>query len=246
MRVSDHFGLGKTQPYLDFVDVPLDTDLPVFVDPTAIKGMRSEWGHECRSLLQLYFEVLLRRIKDQRHDDAQALVSCLSERNEFHLGYSEGESRGHAFGKQSAASVWGALMESAASASGLLKDLEDTCLMIEGIGRDMVSDAVCNILRGPLIRYTQDMCAYYGIPLTPDVASGPVWNPLNETWEETFVPLPMTPKGKVILVPKLMIRHSLSYDLGEYYNHYLLPEMQQDELKAKTALVRLERVPIFV
>jgi hypothetical protein len=50
MRVSEYFQLGKTQPYLDFVDVRLETDIAVFVDPSALGGMKSVWGHECASL----------------------------------------------------------------------------------------------------------------------------------------------------------------------------------------------------
>lgn len=63
--------MTRTQPYLDFVGIPLHTDVPAFVDPNAIKA---------------------------------------------------------------------------------------TCLLIEGIGHDMISYVVCNIRRGPLIRYTQDVC----------------------------------------------------------------------------------------
>ena len=239
MRVSEFFDLNKTQPYLDFVDVRLDTDIEVFVDPTAIKSLQSSWGQECASLIQNYFEVVLTRIKEGKHDEAQNLVSSLRERNEFHLGFSTGKSQGHAFGTISAESVWGALSRSNAAISGLLKDLEDTCLLIEGIGRDMISDAVCNIIRAPLIKYTQDICVHYGIPLTPNVVSGPIWNPATEIWESALVPLPMTAEGKVILVPKIIVRHKISYQHAEYYQHYLLPAMQTDELEANTGLVEL-------
>jgi hypothetical protein len=239
MRVSEYFKLGRTQPYLDFVDVRLDTDIEVFVDPTALRSLNSSWGQECASMVQHYFETVLNRIKAGKDAEAQLLVSSLRERNEFHLGFSSGRSQGRAFGSKSAESVWGALSKSQASKSGLLKDLEDTCLLIEGIGRDMISDAVCNIIRGPLIKYTQDVCRYYGIPLSPGVASGPIWNPSEDVWESNFVELPTTSFGKVILVPKIIVRHRLSYEYNEYYTHYLLPEMQSAEIAANTGLVEL-------
>ncbi|MEQ8270777.1 hypothetical protein [Algiphilus sp.] len=241
MRVSEFFKLGKGQPFLDFVDVRLDTDIAVFVDPTGLKSLNSKWGQECKSMVQHYFEAVLDQIKSGNDQRAQELVSSLRERNEFHLGFSSGKSQGHGFGSKSAESVWGALSKSAAAKSGLLKDLEDTCLLIEGIGRDMVSDAVCNIIRGPLITYTQEMCRYYGIPLNPGVASGPIWDPSAQIWESAFVELPVTSYGPVILVPKIIVRHRLSYEYGEYYTHYLLPEMQSAEKAANTSLVYLLR-----
>lgn len=239
MRISEYFKLGKTQPFLGFVDVRLDTDIPVFLDPTAIKSLNSTWGQECASLIQYYFESVLKRIKSEDHNGARILVSSLTERNEFHLGFSSGISRGRGFGAKSAVTVWGALSQSLAAKSGLLKDLEDTCLLIEGIGRDMISDAVSNIIRGPLIKYTQDMCRYYGIPLTHAVSSGPMWNLNTERWESEYVSLPMTSYGKVILVPKIAVRHRQSYEHTEYYNDYLLPAMQSEELAANTGLVEL-------
>jgi hypothetical protein len=239
MKISEYFNLNRTQPYLDFLDIPIDTDLPVFLEPGAIKALRSPWGTELSSMLQTFFDTVLQLIHSDENVKAQQLLSSLSERNEFHLGYSSGESRGHGFGSGSAETVWGALNNSNAAVTGLLKDLEDTALLIPGIGTDMISDAVSNIIRGPLIKYTQNMCVYYGIPLTPDIASGPVWNPQREIWEESLIPLPMTDYGKVILVPKILVRHRLTYQYDEYYRHYILPEMQHEHLAANSSLVEV-------
>lgn len=237
MKVSDHYKLGRTQPYLDFVDVRLDTDIKVFVDPSAIRALPSVWGTECVSLLQHFFETLLTRIKKGKDSEAISLLASLNERNEFHLGFSSGKSRGRALGTKSAGLVWKALAQSKAAKSALLKDIEDVCLMIHGIDKDIVSDAVCNIIRGPLLRYTHEACAYYGIPMVPDVDSGPIWNAKTEAWEHQLISLPVTPQGKLVLVPKIIVRHRLWYRSGEYYRHYLLPEMQQEELRANSALV---------
>lgn len=239
MRFSQYFNLNRTQPYLDFVDIPLNTDIPVFLDPSTIKSLRSPWGNELSSLLQTFFDTVLKLIQNGDHKRAQKLLASLNERNEFHLGYSRGRSQGHGMGSVSAETVWGALSKSNATVTGLLKDLEDTALMIPNIGTDMISDAVCNIIRGPLIKYTQDMCVYYNIPLTPDVASGPIWNPQEERWVESYVPLPMTDVGKVVLVPKILVRHKMAYKYDQYYRHYILPVMQQEHLSSHSSLVEV-------
>lgn len=239
MKVSDFYKLNRTQPYLDFVDVPLDTDIEVFVDPAAVRILSSSWGTECVSLLQHFFESVLRRIGKAKDAEAIGLLASLNERNEFHLGYSKGKSQGKALGQLSASKVWDALAKSKAAKSALLQDLEDTCLLIHGIDTDIISDAVCNIIRGPLVKYTQEMCAYYGIPTEPKVDSGPIWNPISEQWEHHLIPLPITPQGKLVLVPKIIVRHRLWYRAEEYYRHYLLPEMQREELRAKSGLVQV-------
>jgi len=242
MRFSEFYNLDKTQPYLDFVDIPLHTDVEVFLDPTSIKALDTVWGHELSSLLQTYFQKVLQLIQDNEHEDAINLLSGLSEGNEFHLGFSKDKSQGKGFGPSSAKLIWEALFDSDAVKSGLLEDIEDTALMIKGIGPDMISDAVCNILRGPLIKYTQDMCQYYNVPLIDNVESGKIWNAEIGQWEETLTSLPIAEGyGKIILIPKNLVRHSIAYDGENYYRHYLLPVMQEEHIQNKSPLVQLTK-----
>lgn len=237
MRVSKYFKLDRDQSTLDFVDVPVGADTPVFLDPSRLRSLDSTWASECNSLLQHFFELLLQYIKNGKKESGIYLLEGLNERNEFHLGFSSGRSQGTGFGPKYAQKLWDALNASKAGASGLLKDLEDACLFIEGVGPDRISDATCNIIRGPLIRYTQDMCAYYGIPMTKRVDSGPVWDPVSGRWEDSLVDLPVGPFGKILLVPKLIVRHRLVYDPRQYFDHYLLPEMQAYEKGINSGLV---------
>jgi hypothetical protein len=75
--------------------------------------------------------------------------------------------------------------------------------------------------------------------MEPDVDSGPIWDSQNTCWVRNLVPLPMTSYGKLVLIPKIIVRHQLWYRFDEYYRHYLLPEMQQEELKANSSLVQV-------
>jgi len=235
MRFSQFFQLNLEQPYLDFLDIPLDTDVAAFIDPTGLKQLDSEFGHIAQSLMQTFFDTVLKEISNGNLSNAINLISRLSESNEFHLGLSKGKARGHGFGAHSAHKLGLAISQSKASKSGLLQDLEDTCLVIDGIGSDMISDAICNIIRGPLIEYTQEMCNLHNIPLTPNIKSGPVWD--GEKWTQYFTQLPMTNDGKVILVPKIISRYNISYSSSEYYRHYLLEDMQREEISRATTLV---------
>src|SRR3954468_19720607 len=124
MRISKKYKLGLTQASLDFVDVDTKNDTKVFLSPTAISTLPSEWGNACVSLIQNFFRHVLDLIKKGRHKDAEALLLVLREPNETHLGLSEGESHGRALGKGSAKDLWRALSTSQAAQSGLLADLE--------------------------------------------------------------------------------------------------------------------------
>lgn len=238
-RVSTIFNLKRSQATLDFVDVDVERDTRVFVSPRALALMQTDWGDGCVSLIQNFFETVLQLIKDGKNDKAEGLLQELREPNETHLGMSRGKSRGRALGNDSAHDVWAALSQSAAAKSGLIQDLEDTVLLIPGISVDIVSDITTNIIRGPLIEYTQEQAKQIGIPLTPGVPSGPMWHPGRSEWITHFVELPMTITGKLLLVPKAVVRRTSLYDMQYFYRHYMLEEMQREELKAGSALVTM-------
>lgn len=239
MLVSKHYGLNRTQPTLDFVDVDIRGDTKIFVDPRALRLLPSEWADECIALIQNFFKTVLRAIHKGENEQSRNLLRVLREPNETHLGLSKDQARGRALGRESASDVWEALSKSEAVKSGLLEDLEDTILMVEGVSTDIISDITTNIIREPLIRYTQRMANYYGIPLENQVDSGPLWDPGTRQWYSEFVALPVTQWGKLLLVPKAIVRRRLEYDVDEYYTHYLLEHLREQELNANTELVHL-------
>lgn len=236
-RVSNLYKLGRTQATLDFIDVDIRGDTKVFISPRALSQLPSDWGDGCVALIHSFFQTVLDQIKAGNNRAAVKLLEALKEPNETHLGLSSGRSRGRALGEGSAREVWEALSNSEAAKTGLLRDLEDAVLLIPGVGVDIVSDMTTNIIRAPLIEYTQQTCRRFDIPLTLNVDSGPLWDPAKREWFSKYVDLPVTAEGKLMLVPKAIVRRHLIYDLGEYYRHHVLEHLRKAELSANGSLV---------
>lgn len=134
MRVSEHYGLSLSQGELDFVDVEIRGDTPLFLDPAALRQMRGEWAHECIALIQDFFQTVIDAIRSGHKAHAIELISGLCEPNETRLGLSSGVPRGRALGPGSAEITWDALQRSEATRTGLLMHLEDTALLVRGVG----------------------------------------------------------------------------------------------------------------
>jgi|SRR5579862_8178658 len=239
MKVSEYYNLGRHQGELDFVDVDIWGDTRLYVDPRALRLLTTPWGAECVTLVQHFFRAVLEAIRNGRNDEAKRWLSGLREPNETHLGLSRGRARGSGLGPELAEEVWESLSATDAAVTGLLRDLEETALVVPGIDRDRISDITTNVIREPLIRYTQAACEHYGIPLSPGVDSGPLWNDRAKSWFARFEHLPVTAEGKLLLVPKAIVRRKLDYNGSEYLNHYLLTYIQDAELAAGSELVRL-------
>lgn len=145
---SDHFGLEKSQGELDFVNVHLDRDVPLFLDPFAVSQREDRWGQDAHATLVAFFQSIVDRIRANRGADARRLLQHLREPNETRFGLSKGRPQGAGIGTHQADELFRALERSQAVQTGFLSSLEECELMIEGIGRDKISDLTTNVLRG--------------------------------------------------------------------------------------------------
>jgi hypothetical protein len=245
LRVSDIYTLSRTQDQLDFVDVDTERDVPLFIDPAVLTNSSDAWAAGCASSVQSYFQRVLDYIKAGDSIGARRLLSRLGEDNSTHLGYSS-RSKGSGIGPGLAEKFYHEISSSAAVQSGLITDLEDTALLIEGIGEDRISDVTTNIIRKELVEYTQAACRYYGMKMVNGVAIGPLWDSTAGVWYQEAVELP-TPSGRpLILVPKFIVRKKLHCDPDEYYRHYILEHFRDEEIRNMSSLTFVSKAQVRV
>jgi hypothetical protein len=238
-RVSKHYKLVGSQSSFDFVDVRILGDTPLFIDPASISRIDSPWTNACTSTIQSFFQRVLDAIIQGNDDEARRLLGQLGEENATRLGYSS-SSRGSGLGDGLADAFFTELSSSKAVRTGLIKDIEDTALLIEGVREDRISDVTTNIIRRHLVEYTQYAARFYAIPLQKQVSIGPFWDPVKGDWETQQFDLPIPTKGgPLLLVPKSIVRRLLACDPGTYYRQFVLPFLQQKELAANSSLVEI-------
>lgn len=229
MRVSEYYSLNRNQGTLDFVDVDIVKDVPVYIDPSTIRHLSDDWGKECIRMLTTFFDSVLDAVRHGDKARSDYLLGNLGEPNETHLGISKGVSRGRGFGKWMREEFASKLAQSQAAKTGLIEDLEDTAFFIDKVGKDVISDVTTNIIRGPLIAYTHQMALAFKIPLVGGVDSGPVWNPQSLKWENGLIDLPLPEGKRLLLVPKAIVRRDLHLSRSEYYRNHLVPTLQAEE-----------------
>jgi hypothetical protein len=238
VRISQAFTLNKTQAELDFVDVDLATDNPLFLDPFALSQQFNELSRSCHLTLIGFFQKIVDDIRAGQLEQAQRLLFNLSEPNETRLGLSKGRPQGAGIGGHQARQIFEALRDSAAVREGFLTSLEECELMIDGIGRDKISDLTTNVIRQHLADYTLEQCELLGIAHRP-LPLPPVFNSQDMQWETKYHELPFHGNLPILLVPKLFVRYEPAYESKTYYQHYVLEFLQAEELRsAGSSLVR--------
>jgi hypothetical protein len=235
-RVSVHFGLEKQQGELDFVDVDLDADIALFIDPFAISQRPDKWSQDCHTLLKDYFQQVVTAITSGDLDRGRELLSNLHEPNETRFGFSAYDPAGAGLADGQAEDLLQALQSSEAVKTGLLSNLEEAELMVPGIGHDKISDLTTNVLRKPLAAYTKDQCDLHGIP-TQSVSLNPYYDDDLKNWNTVNFDVPVVNDRPLVLVPKSIVRRLPAYSYGGYYSH-VVNHLAAYHLEANTSLVR--------
>lgn len=233
MRFTQQFGLGLAHYQVDFIDIELTRDQPLFVDPYALQLALDPWARRATQTIRGYFQSLVDAIRAERLDDALEKLAPLREPRETRLGLSQTDFDGNAIGEELAGDLLTALRGSRAVRTGLLNDLAEAELFVPLIGHDRVSDLATVLIRRELIEYTQEQCQLHGVPMQ-QVASGEIWNPDSEAWEAAIVDLPVASGVRVLLVPKRIARWSTLLRPHDYYSNYIVEHIRQREYRQPT------------
>ncbi|WP_018630461.1 hypothetical protein [Niabella aurantiaca] len=238
MKISKLFNLDKSQAELDFVDIDITKDLPLFLDPFFLGNRQDKWSLEATLTLKSFFQKLIDLTKAGKEKEARELFEFLHEPNSTCLGMSLDKPDGNGVGKTDTSKIYKNLLKSRAIQSGLLQDIEDNILFVDGFGKDKLSDMTTNIIRKHLIQYTGAQCDLHNIPLTDNVPSEFYWNRQEGAWKAEYTRMLVVEQRKILLVPKGVVSFRESYTPEKYYNHFVLNFLQNEHLKLNTALVK--------
>ncbi|MDX5985950.1 hypothetical protein [Sphingomonas echinoides] len=240
MQVSKALNLGKTQPELDFVDIDLSTDTPLFLDPAAFYEGQGRFAEDCSRDIETFFEAVLHAAGEGDHELGVRLLRGLKEPDEIQFGFSVGPPRGRGVGEFQAEQIFEAILRSKAIKSGLIRDLNDALIFVPGIGPDKVSDITTNIVRRHLIEYTQNQFALYGIEINTLMPTGLIWDSVSADWTDGYDYIPVINDQKFLLVPKRFVKYAYDFTKAgqRYYTGYVANFIRQRELTSMGRLVR--------
>ena len=102
MKISRIFGINKSQAELDFIDVNIQRDKLLFVDPFLISNNADEWSLAASHTIQSFFQYVLNNIRSGNITAARQAFRHLHEPNDTCLGMSRGRPRGRGVGSDNA------------------------------------------------------------------------------------------------------------------------------------------------
>lgn len=262
-HVTDYYNLSGPVPFLD-VDVQIDK--PMFVDPRAIRLQNapepfvSDANHCTTTFFEQITECALNRRKAAVAAHGLNLLQRFREPWETRLGLAGRGFHGHGGAKDVGSWIWNTLTTDAEALLrvGILNQIEDLPLFVEGVDRDITSDLTTRIIFEPLAHFTASMLEQY-----PEFSSGShrvksftkqVWDPIKYEWVDREFELPVAAGKALLLIPRDWARHTLLMRAGRFYDTSVLTFAQleqavfsesgqllktpKDKLKTQTSLSR--------
>lgn len=206
--------------FIDFVDVDLDDDLDLFVDPLLFwKSPHSE-HHVVHAKVVYFFESAIIEIKSGNLKQAKAKF-VFPEPNNL-LGVSKRGHAGHGMSRELGGRVFNGIIQNDDILTNGLVFLNELQLVIEDVGPDLISDMTVDIAKDYFIKFTQDNCRRLGI-LMSKVAID-IFDHESQQWDEAVVELPLHPDtgDGILLTPKIVVRkRELSLNYKEVYKEHL-------------------------
>ena len=199
----------------DWFDPILNVDIPLFIDPYLIEHSSNDLIKNSFQDFIKYFQTIFQliiKIGKSSPKKRRIILSALSfpEVQEICIGYSKQTTKGAGTGITFAKRLHSSFTDYLALGLNAddFKHIEILGLFTEGIGSDRISDISANIIKKHLIKYTQDICNKYKIPLKKKPIRNYMFDSSTCTWIPKHIELPENPftrKG-IILVPKDILR----------------------------------------
>ncbi len=221
--ISDVWQLNqKGHESFDFVDVVINDDNLLFIDPCLLERGKDTWTINATKHVKSYFDNLFKAYNAGDRNDMRSLLSHAGEQNATKLGYGNGDN-----GKGNTAD--GLLevfqpLEKLISSIRTIGKAEDVPLLIPGFAEDGMSDLLTNILHECLSEFTMEQMRKYGI-ISNEKKTFYTWDMIVGEWKNVEKSVYFINGKELLLVPKQIVRKNYLFGVNQYFTRIVLERM---------------------
>lgn len=231
MNLSEYYNLNiNGHKDIDFIDIPIDKDINLYLDPSRICDSSSELSHISNLTVKSYFDKLFEECTNNNIYNLNSLFIHVGERNETHLGISKSKPQGNGASQDILLSIFKPLIQQGIFENKKMNSPALIPIFAKSFGEDRMSDFLTNILSKILAEWTVVQCEKWSIQ-TKSKCELYYWNNQSLSWNSREYVLPSDYFGNpVLLVPKHFVSTKYRYNTAYYIRHYLLNYLQKKSL----------------
>jgi hypothetical protein len=217
---KEEFKIPEAQP-VEFVDIPLEKDKLVFIDPFLIANNKQNplAANVYARMTSFFTELNQSYVVPNNKVQGLQFLDKLHEPNEYHLGYSS-KNKGSAIAAERAEIIFDSLRNNVLARQAnvtVTNEAHHVLLLVEGIGRDIMSDTIANVCRDIFAEFTTAQCVKHNIATSS--FDRHYYDAVQKSWVHRNFNLPSYMGKEIILVPKIILSTPRNYT--QYYNRFI-------------------------
>ena len=224
--ISDYINApSRGHANFEFVDVYLNGDNRLFIDPCLIDRLDDPWSLKASEQMKTFFDCLFEGFR-KNNIYTGSLLSHAGEQNATKLGYGNGEN-----GKgKTAEGLWDSLK----SLSVLMHDIPTICcvqdipVLVEGFAEDCMSDLLTNILHDMLNSFTAEQMLLWNCPAQGEKTFW-TWDATLKDWIQVRRPTWFYQGKELLLVPKCIVRRNYLFKAHQYLYGVIIERMRDSK-----------------
>lgn len=231
--ISEIFQLqNPTHEKISFLDVDVNTDAKLFIDPCLIEIGDDQWSKVANVTMNGYFNKFYETYrKHLGHREKLALFEHTHEINATKLGYGNGHN-GKAKTAEGMIKTF-KMMDNFIEKGIKLSHPIDLSIFIEDFAEDCLSDMLTNILFKVLNDFTLEQCRIHDFKVNMPSKEYYYWDYIEQTWKKYKGKCLIIDDEVVLLVPKWFVQTRFYYNMGQYFSMMVLEKIQQEKMEAE-------------
>lgn len=240
-KVSSYYVLKVDQKDMDCVDINMDGDTRLFINPTLLKySTYKPFANYGTDKVESFFKKIFELYSSGDRQKALMLFTSSGETNANHLGYSRGRSRGNGASKRALAKLFDTILQTGALAEEIMTKPMSILVFAHDFGEDRMSDLITSILKEEFVQYTLEQAEKYGIEIEQEeIDYGNCWDEKTSSWVSLKAKWVKGADGKpLLLTPKQVVSEQYGFSVTDYVTKVVWTWRKDYHLTNRTSLAR--------
>lgn len=225
MHITDYFGLYKGHAALDFIDIDVNGDTLLFLDPCLIERGTDPRSIEAALTIADFEDLLFDEMRNGNWHETD-ILDYAHEVHDIKLGYGTGRN-----GKgKTASGIRESFTHLYQLANGIptISEIQDLSVFVEDFAEDCLSDLLTNILRRLLHEFTAEQMTLLG--KEPD-GYRPIqyWDRFTHAWCIVEEPFWIINGERILLVPKNWVRKHFLFNAHRYLCSVIIDRIRRND-----------------
>ena len=222
MYIAQYLNLNAGHSGLTFVDIDVDRDNRLFLDPCLIEHANDEISLRAQKTLHSFEDKLFYEMKNEDWNNTN-IFDHAHEVHSTKLGYGNGLNGKGKTSKGLKESL--DLLRTLVCDIDTISKIQDITIFVKDFAEDNMSDLLTNLLRKHLNDFTASIMRQYGIEPT-GAQSYYFWNSETNSWDVSVEPFWVLGNKKILLVPKHWVRKRFIFRTHQYLMRVIVERLR--------------------